>query len=103
MISPEEEVFYQFWEKERSLAHFKRKPFLRGLSVSLGLGLLILVISETGWYERASMVANMRGNEIWIIIAILIFSLGFSWIYQQFTSEMNEQRYQELNYLKTKK
>jgi len=103
MISPEEEVFYQFWEKERSLTHYKRKPFLRGFSVSLGLGLLILVISETGWYERASMIANMRGNEIWIIIAILIFSLGFSWIYQQFTSEMNEQRYQELKYLKNKK
>ncbi|MEI6151324.1 MAG: hypothetical protein WCQ10_02285 [Chitinophagia bacterium] len=103
MISPEEEKFYQHWEKERTMPHFKRKPFLRGLSFGLSVGLLVLVISETGWYERASMVANMRGNEIWIVISILIFSFGFAWIYQQFTSEMNEQRFKELTHIKNKK
>jgi len=103
MISPEEEKFYKHWEKERTMPHFKRKPFLRGLSFGLSVGLLVLVISETGWYERASMVANMRGNEIWIVISILIFSFGFAWIYQQFTSEMNEQRFKELTHIKNKK
>jgi len=103
MISPEEEKFYQHWEKERTMPHFKRKPFLRGLSFGLSVGLIVLVISETGWYERASMVANMRGNEIWIVISILIFSFGFAWIYQQFTSEMNEQRFKELTHIKNKK
>ena len=103
MISQEEEKFYQQWEKERVLPHYKRKPFLRGLSFGLSVGLLVLVISETGWYERASMVANMRGNEIWIVISILIFSFGFAWIYQQFTSEMNEQRFKELTHIKNKK
>ncbi|MEY3057199.1 MAG: hypothetical protein RLZZ431_449 [Bacteroidota bacterium] len=103
MISPEEEKFYLQWEKERTLAHYKRKPFLIGLSFGLSLGLLILIISETGWYERASMVANMRGNEIWIMIAIVLFSFGFAWLYQQFTSEMNEQRFNELKHLKNKK
>jgi hypothetical protein len=49
------------------------------------------------------MVGNMQGNEIWIVIAIIAFSLGFAWIYQQFTFEMNEQRYKELKYLKNKK
>jgi hypothetical protein len=32
MISPEEEKFYQQWEKERIQPHYKRRPFLRGLS-----------------------------------------------------------------------
>lgn len=103
MISKEEEKFYQAWEKERILPHFRRKPFLRGLSFGFIMGFLILVISKTGWYERADMVANMRGNEIWIMIAILIFSFGFALIYQQFTFEMNEQRFNELKYLKNKK
>jgi amino acid permease len=103
MISQEEEKFYQQWEKQRVLPHYKRKPFLRGLSFALSLGLLVLVISETGWYERASMVANMRGNEIWIVISILIFSFGYAWIYQQFTFEMNEQRFKELTHIKNKK
>jgi hypothetical protein len=49
------------------------------------------------------MVANRRGNELWILIAILIISIGFGWFYQQFTSEMNEQRYQELKHIKNKK
>lgn len=103
MISPEEERFYQQWEKQRTLPHYKRKPFFIGLSLGLGLGLLILIISKTGWYERADMVANMRGNELWIIIAILLFSFGFALLYQQFTSEMNEQRFNELKYIKNKK
>ena len=103
MISQEEEKFYQQWEKQRVLPHYKRKPFLRGLSFGLSAGLLVLVISETGWYERASMVANMRGNEIWILISILVFSFGFAWIYQQFTFEMNEQRFKELKHIKNKK
>ena len=102
-MSPEEEQFYLQREKDRIVPHFKRKPFLRGLSISLSLGLVILIISETGWYERATMVGNMQGNEIWIVIAIIAFSLGFAWIYQQFTFEMNEQRYKELKYLKNKK
>ena len=97
-MSPEEEQFYLQWEKDRIVPHFKRKPFLRGLSISLSLGLLILIM-----YERATMVGNMQGNEIWIVIAIIAFSLGFAWIYQQFTFEMNEQRYKELKYLKNKK
>lgn len=102
-MTSEEEKFYLQWEKDRVLPHFKRKPFLRGLSISLSLGVLILIISETGWYERANMVGNMHGNEIWIVIAILIFSIAFAWIYQQFTFEMNEQRFKELKFLKNKK
>jgi hypothetical protein len=103
MISPEEEKFYQMWEKERLQPQYKRRPFLRGLSVGLILGMIALTLSELGWYERAHMVANSRGNETWIIIAILVISVGFGWLYQQFTSEMNEQRFQELKHIKNKK
>ena len=103
MISLEEEKFYAQWEKERIQPNYKRRSFLRGLSFSLSLGILVMVLSTVGWYERANMVANSRGNEIWIIIAIIIISLGFAWLYQQFTSEMNEQRFQELKNIKNKK
>jgi hypothetical protein len=37
------------------------------------------------------------------MIAIVLFSFGFAWLYQQFTSEMNEQRFNELKHLKNKK
>ena len=30
-------------------------------------------------------------------------SVGFGWLYQQFTTEMNEQRFQELKNIKNKK
>ena len=103
MISPEEEKFYLQWEKDRVLPHFKRKPFLKGLSISLLFGILILVLSELGWYERANMIANRSGNGIWMIIAIVIISFGFAWIYQQFTFEMNEQRFLEIKNLKNRK
>ncbi len=103
MIDAEEEQFYQQWAKDRLLPHFKRKPFLKGLSISLLFGMLILIIAELGWYERANMIANMSGNGIWMVIAILIISFGFAWIYQQFTFEMNEQRFNEIKHLKNKK
>jgi hypothetical protein len=103
MISEEEEKFYIQWEKERLQPNHKRRAFLRGLSVGLSLGVLVLLISAMGWYERANMVSNSRGNEIWVIIAIITISLGFAWLYQQFTSEMNEQRFQELKNIKNKK
>ena len=103
MLNEAEEQFYKDWEKQRTLPHFKRKPFLKGLSVGLSLGILVLIISELGWYERANMVANTRGNNLWVIIAILIISVGFGWIYQKFTWEMNEQRFQELKHIKNKK
>ena len=103
MIAAEEEKFYQQWAKDRLVPHYKRKPFLKGLSFSLLFGMLILVISELGWYERANMIANMSGNGIWMVIALVIISLGFAWIYQQFTFEMNEQRFNEIKHLKNKK
>jgi putative Mn2+ efflux pump MntP len=103
MLSNEEEVFYQQWEKERTLPQYKRKPFLRGLSIGLSLGVLVVIISELGWYERANMIANSRSNNVWIVLAILIISIGFAWLYQQFSAEMNEQRYQELKHKKYKK
>ncbi len=103
MIHPDEAAFFAYWEKERTLPHYKRKPFLRGFSISLLMGIVVLLIAEMGWYERANMVANSRGNIIWILIAIVLISLGFGWIYQQFTWEMNEQRFNEIKHIKNKK
>ena len=96
MLTPEEEKFMTNWEKERLQPNYKKRTFLRGLSVGLSLGILVLVFSEVNWYERANMQANSWGNEIWIIIAIIVISVGFAWFYQQFTAELNEQRLQEL-------
>jgi len=103
MIHPDESAFYDYWEKERALPHYKRKPFLRGFSISLLLGIVVLIVAEIGWYERANMVANSRGNIIWILIAIILISVGFGWVYQQFTWEMNEQRFNEIKHIKNKK
>jgi hypothetical protein len=49
------------------------------------------------------MVANIRGNEIWILLSIVVISVGIAFLYQQFSFEMNEQRYQELKHIKSKK
>jgi hypothetical protein len=103
MIDAKEEQFYQQWEKDRLLPNYRRKPFLRGLSLSLIFGMMILAITELGWYERANMVANSSGNGLWMVIAIVIICFGFAWIYQQFTFEMNEQRFHEIKNLKNRK
>ncbi len=103
MIHPDDAAFYSYWEQQRELPHYKRKPFLRGTSISLLLGILMLLVAEMGWYERANMVANSRGNILWILIAIVFISVFFGRIYEQNNREKNEQNFNEIKHLKTKK
>mgnify|MGYP007106197745 CR=1 FL=1 len=89
-------MFLEYWAKNRE----RQKKWLYQLAVGLPVGGIlagfILINFYSGWYTRATMVANSRFNPVVLYIAaaaitvfIAIFSKKFQW-------DQQEQRYREL-------
>jgi hypothetical protein len=96
MLSPEEERFMHYWDANRE----KQKKFARqlffGLPFGLLLGIGIVVLFESGWYERANMVAYTQSTP-WVLIAAIIITAVFTGVfYKRYKWEANEQRFKEL-------
>lgn len=96
MLTDEEEKFLNWWlqnkEKEKSLM----KQFALGLPLGALIGVGILLNFVSGWYTRATMVANSQSTPIVLILAIILIVLFCSKFYKQHQWEMNDQRFQEL-------
>lgn len=100
MLTEEEEKFLVYWEKNRE----KEKNPLRHLSLGLPLGLLIgvgiLLNYVSGWYTRATMVANSESTPFVLIIAVILITVFCTVFYKRHRWDMNEQRFLELTYKK---
>lgn len=100
MLTEEEEKFLSYWEKNRE----KKSSLLSQLSVGLPLGLLIsvgiLLNYISGWYTRATMVANGESTPLVLIFAFILITVFCSIFFRRHRREMNEQRYLELTYKK---
>lgn len=100
MLTPDEEKFLIYWEKNRD----KKTSLFRQLSFGLPLGLLIsvgIVLNfVSGWYTRAVMAANGESTPLVLIFAVILITIFCSVFYNRFRREMNEQRYRELMYKK---
>ena len=96
MYSKEETEFMHHWEQNRMKEKHSIRPFLKGLSAGFVLGIGLIAVVFSGWYERANMVANSRLSAVVFLLAILMISLFMAFIYRKFRWESREQRYQEL-------
>ena len=100
MLTEEEEKFLIYWEKNRE----KKQTFFSQLSFGLPLGLLIgigiLLNYISGWYTRATMVANGESTPLVLILAVILITVFCSIFFRRHQREMNEQRYLELSYKK---
>lgn len=96
MLSKEEEDFILYWEKNSFQQKHSTRPFMVGLSAGFVLGISLIAVVFSGWYERANMVANARLNSFVFLIAILGISLFMAFMYRKFRWETYEQRYREL-------
>jgi membrane protein YdbS with pleckstrin-like domain len=96
MLSGENEEFLAYWTKNREAEKTSVRPFLVGLSAGFAIGVAVILILESGWYERANMVANSQLSYLVLLLAILLISLFMAFFYRKFRWEMQEQRYLEL-------
>jgi hypothetical protein len=100
MLTEEEEKFLIYWENNRE----KKTSFFSQSSVGLRVGLLIgigIVLNYlSGWYTRATMVANSQSTPIVLILAVILITIFCTVFFNRHKREMNEQRYLELSYKK---
>jgi len=96
MLSNENETFLAYWSANREWERTSTRPFLVGLSAGFAIGIGVILLLESGWYERANMVANSRLSYFVLLLAILLISVFMAFFYRKFRWEMQEQRYLEL-------
>jgi len=96
MLTKEEEAFILFWEKNSLREKHSTRPFMIGLSAGFVLGISLITVVFSGWYERANMVANSRLSSVVFLIAILGISFFMAFMYRKFRWESREQQYREL-------
>ncbi len=96
MLSSENEAFLSYWSANRERERTSIRPFLAGLSAGFAIGIAVILVLESGWYERANMVANSRLSYLVFLLALLLISVFMAFFYRKFRWEMQEQRYLEL-------
>lgn len=96
MLSEKEKAFLKYWEENRVKEKSIVRQFFPGLPIGLCLGIAILVLFESGWYERANMVAQAQSNPLVLIIGLIAIVAFSGFFYKKFRWEMNEQTYKEL-------
>ena len=96
MLTEQEEKFLIYWEKNKDKERSVFKQISLGLPIGLFIGIGILLNFISGWYTRATMVANSQSTPLVLIFAVIIIAFFCSIFYKRHQWEMNDQRYQEL-------
>ncbi len=96
----EEEKFLTYWTVARKNYFKSPMAYLKGFSGGIVLGVFIVLLIASGWYQRANMVANAQANPFVLLMVIIAVSVGMGFIYRRFKWEMNEQKYAELMHKK---
>ncbi len=98
----DDEEFLLFWSKNSKKQKSSTRAFLLGLSSGIAIGVLVIIVIFSGWYQRATMVANSKMSITVLFLAITGISIFLAFIYQKFRWEMQDQRYQEIMAKKNK-
>lgn len=102
MLTEEEEKFLTWWEQNKEKEKSPARQLWLGLPLGILIGIGILLNYISGWYTRATMVANSQSTPLVLILAIVLITLFCSKFYKQHQWEMNDQRFRELK-IKQKK
>ena len=103
MLTQEEEKFLIYWEANREREISWKRQLSLVLPIGFVIAVAILANSMTGWYTRATMVANSQSTPIVLFIAIVLIALFCSIFYKRHRWEINDQHYNELLYKKNLK
>ena len=98
MLTPEEQKFVEYWEKNRDREADARRQFIYGLPYGLLFSLPIVINFLAGrfWYKRADAVGMAQFNPIVLVLAVLIITIFIAMFYKKHKWDQYEQRYNEL-------
>jgi polyferredoxin len=96
MLTQEEEKFIIYWKENREREKSLPRQLYLGLPIGLLIGIGILLNFISGWYARATMVANGESTPLVLIISIIIITIFCSIFFKRHQWDLNEQRYLEL-------
>lgn len=102
MLLEKEKAFIDYWNANREMEKRNPKPLIKGFVAGLAIGVGVMFTITSGWYQRATMVANSRLSGFTLLIAILLISGFISWLYRNYRWERMEQQYKELIYKQQK-
>ncbi|HEX6916102.1 MAG TPA: hypothetical protein VF145_12725 [Chitinophagaceae bacterium] len=96
MLTPEQEKFVAYWEKNREKEKKTLRQLVIGLPAGLTFAVAIVALLVSGWYERANMVA-FSSSSPYVFLAAIVIIVSFIAIFtRRHRWEMNEQQYLEL-------
>src|ERR1700712_1157212 len=101
MLTNDEKLFLEYWEKNRDT----QKRFMHQLTVGLPMGLIfalpvLIAVIFHNWYK--SMIYISSSQVIVIIIGVLGIAVFFAMFRMKFKWENNEQLYKELKFKELK-
>jgi membrane protein YdbS with pleckstrin-like domain len=97
MLNDEEEAFIVYWKANREKQKKTFRQFLLGIPLALLFVIPIVINFFSGWYKRATMMANTSDFNPGVLLLALIIIVVFIAIFsRKFRWEQNEQRYIEL-------
>ena len=102
MITDQEKLFIDYWDKNRN----KQKKSFYQLLIGLPLGLvfalpILLSVIFHDWYKQMTFIS---GSQVTVIlIGVLGIAVFFALFRMKFKWEENEQLYKELKYKQEKK
>lgn len=97
MYTKEEETFIAYWKEERKRKKRKLRYVLAGLPIGIIIVMAIFINFFSGWYKKATMVANADPSIFIILIIAGILIVAFMAIFASYHKwDINETRYREL-------
>lgn len=102
MLTEDEELFFDYWKKNRLKKKNLLRQLLPGFVIGLSIGAAILISLDLDWYKRANMVAATEMNPYILLLSITAISVFAAFFYKKHRWEMNEQLYTELKFKKDK-
>ncbi len=95
MLSEDEKRFMAYWEQYRDREKKLFRQWLVGLPAAVVFGVAIAINFSSGWYKRATYIANSRFNPMILVVAVVIIVTFMAIFTKRHKWEMNEQRYLE--------
>ena len=97
MLTEDEQMFIDYWEKNRVKESKLLNQVLAGIPIGLlfSLPVMLMLFSGRFWYKRADIQIQTKLSPVVLVIAIFLIAVFFAVFYKRFQWDRKEQQYLE--------